>query len=57
MTLPSWSADFTITAGFEMNAYPNPFSDHLYFEFDLNSDSEVTLELFNIVGVKIATVF
>jgi hypothetical protein len=46
-----------ITKGFEMNTYPNPFSDHLYFEFDLNKDSEVLLELFTINGVKIATVF
>ena len=50
-------AEFSITPGFEMNAYPNPFSDHIYFEFDLNNDSEVLLEIYNIIGIKIATVF
>jgi hypothetical protein len=50
-------AVLNITAGFEMDAYPNPFSDHIYFEFDLNNDSEVLLEIYNIIGVKIATVF
>ncbi len=49
--------ELNITAGFEMNAYPNPFSDHIYFEFDLNHDADVLLELFNVVGVKVATVY
>ena len=47
----------TITADFEMAAYPNPFRDHIYFEFDLNTDSQVLLEIYNIIGIKIATVF
>ncbi len=50
-------AELEITKGFEMNAYPNPFTDHLTLEFDLNNDSEVILEIYNVVGVKIATVF
>ena len=51
------AAELKITAGFEMNAYPNPFRDHIYFEFDLNNDSDVLLEIFNVAGAKIATVF
>ena len=50
-------AEFTITAGFEMNVFPNPFTDHVTFEFDLNSDADVLLELYNVIGVKIATIF
>ncbi|MBK7710044.1 MAG: hypothetical protein IPJ37_03060 [Bacteroidales bacterium] len=50
-------AELEITKGFEMTAYPNPFTDHLTLEFDLNYDAEVSLEIFNIVGVRIATVF
>ena len=46
-----------ITKGFEMNVYPNPFADLIRFEFDVNKDAEVLLELFNIAGIKIATVF
>ena len=46
-----------INSGFEMTAYPNPFKDHIYFEFDLNNDSDVLLEIFNVAGAKIATVF
>ena len=51
------AAELKITAGFEMNAYPNPFSDHIYFEFDLNKDADVLLEIFNTAGIKVATVF
>ncbi len=50
-------SELRITAGFELKAYPNPFSEHLWFEFDLNTDSEILIELFNVAGVKVATVF
>lgn len=38
-------------------AYPNPFKEFLTFEFSVPYDSHVTLELFSISGVKVATVF
>lgn len=36
---------------------PDPFSDHLRFGIDLNSDTGVLLEIFNVEGIKVATVF
>jgi hypothetical protein len=48
-------SDLRITQGFELLAYPNPFTDHLYLEFDLNSDADVLLEVFNNIGIKLAT--
>jgi hypothetical protein len=50
-------ADFTITSKFEMNAYPNPFTDRVYFELELNDDANVRIEIFNLSGIKIATAF
>jgi hypothetical protein len=44
-----------ITTGFQILAYPNPFIDHLTLEFDLNSDADVLLEIFNENGIKLAT--
>ncbi len=51
------SGTLEITPGFELKGYPNPFSDHLYLEFDLNKDSDVKLEIFNLNGIRLATVF
>ena len=50
-------ADFRITAGFEMKVYPNPFPDHLTFEFELNNSANIRIDLFNLNGIKIATAF
>jgi len=40
-----------------ISAYPNPFKTQLNFEFSLVEDSEVSLELFNTAGARIATIF
>jgi hypothetical protein len=40
-----------------LNVYPNPFTDRIYFELQLQSDANVILEVYNINGVKIARVF
>jgi hypothetical protein len=50
-------ADFTITADYEIKTYPNPFTDHISFEVELSRNSDITLEVFNQSGIKIATVF
>lgn len=41
----------------EMIAFPNPFNDRIFFDFQLMDDSEVQLEIFDITGSKIATVY
>lgn len=35
--------------------YPNPFNPRTTIDFELTSDSPVTLEIFNVVGIKIRT--
>jgi hypothetical protein len=42
---------------FNLKVYPNPFTDHIYFELQLQADAKVRLEIFNIKGFKVATVF
>ena len=43
--------------GLVMKAYPNPFTDHVTFDLQLSTDSRVQIEVFNILGVKLAIVF
>jgi hypothetical protein len=50
-------ANFRIIPHFEVKAYPNPFSDRISFELELDSNSNLCIDLFNLFGIKIATVF
>jgi len=40
-----------------IKAYPNPFVDHVYFDLQLLTDSKVRLEIYNIDGAKLATIY
>ena len=40
---------------FSMNAYPNPFNAAATIEYSLPSASEVTVEIFNVLGQTVAT--
>ena len=42
---------------FGITAYPNPFTDHVYFDLQLKTDSKVRLEIYSIGGSKLATIF
>jgi uncharacterized protein (TIGR02145 family) len=42
---------------FGLKVYPNPFTDHIYFDLQLEKDSKVSLEIFDISGTKLATVY
>jgi hypothetical protein len=42
---------------FGLNVYPNPFTDHVYFDLQLKTDSKVCLEIYDMKGSKIATVY
>lgn len=46
-----------IAAEFGVKAYPNPFTGHVYFELQLKTDSKVLLEVFDIYGKKLSTLF
>jgi len=40
-----------------LKVYPNPFNNQLYFEFSTATDSRVLLELYDLKGSKIKTLF
>jgi hypothetical protein len=40
-----------------LKVYPNPFTNRLYFELQWNKGVKASIEIFNINGVKLATVF
>jgi uncharacterized repeat protein (TIGR01451 family) len=40
-----------------LKVYPNPFTDHLYFELQWNKEANAQIEIFNINGTKLATLF
>jgi hypothetical protein len=42
---------------FGLKVYPNPFTDHVYFDLQLKEDAKVRLEIYNAKGLKVATVF
>ena len=45
------------TPEFGVNAYPNPFIDHIYFDLQLKTDSKVQLEIFNLVGRNLSVIY
>jgi hypothetical protein len=48
---------FRITETFEVLVYPIPFKDHLSMELELNNGGHLSITLFNLTGVKQASVF
>ena len=40
-----------------LEVYPNPFSDHATIKFSVPESDEVTLEIYNTAGVRIATLY
>jgi hypothetical protein len=40
-----------------LKVYPNPFNNHLYFELKCNKGVKASIEIFNINGIKLATIF
>jgi hypothetical protein len=54
---PLADTTFVTKTEFGLNVYPNPFTDKVSFDLRIQTDSRVTLEICNIVGTRIATVF
>ena len=46
-----------LSAEIGVKAYPNPFTDHVYFDLSLPTDSKVRLEVYNVDGSKVATLY
>jgi uncharacterized protein (TIGR02145 family) len=42
---------------FSLIAYPNPFTDRVYFDLQMQTDSKVLLEIYDLRGSKLATVY
>jgi hypothetical protein len=42
---------------FSLIAYPNPFTDRIYFDLQMQTDSKVLLEIYDLRGSKLATVY
>jgi hypothetical protein len=51
------SENGVINGEFGLNVYPNPFTDHVYFELQLQADANVILEIYNLNGVKLDRIF
>ncbi len=49
--------DINITDGFNLNAYPNPFNTQVNIEFISSVDTQGTLEVYNVIGVKVAEIY
>jgi hypothetical protein len=42
---------------FNLQVYPNPFADQLLFEFVAQTNSQATIDLYDVTGRKIVTIF
>ncbi|HEY3369300.1 MAG TPA: MBG domain-containing protein [Prolixibacteraceae bacterium] len=47
----------TVVTDASLNVYPNPFEEKLYFDFSWKKDAQARLEIYDITGAKLATVF
>lgn len=45
----------TLHSEAQLRVWPNPFTDRVFFEFSLESNTHVRFEIFNITGKKMAT--
>ncbi len=50
-------ADGSTTYGVTVTAYPNPFSDNINFQIETKQSGQGSLEVYNMAGQKIKTVF
>jgi hypothetical protein len=51
------SAYRELTDAITVSAYPNPFSDNINFQIETKQSGQGTLEVYNVTGQKIKTVF
>lgn len=42
---------------FSLIAYPNPFTDRIYFDLQMQTDSKILLEIYDLRGSKLATIY
>ncbi len=56
-SIPLGSNDFGITDSFNFKSYPNPFTDQTTLEFYVASEEKITVEVFDIQGRKLNTLF
>jgi hypothetical protein len=51
------TTDASTTYGVTVTAYPNPFSDNISFQIETKQPGQGSLEVYNMAGQKIKTVF
>ena len=59
IALPVHTTSAEIISGFESNirVYPNPVRDNLNIEFELDRTSSVSVEIFSILGSRVASIY
>jgi hypothetical protein len=56
-TLTQGNRNVSNITGLFLKAYPNPFADRVYFDLQWNRDSHALLEIFDIRGAKLTTLY
>jgi hypothetical protein len=41
----------------DLKVYPSPFKDKLYFDLQLKQDADIRLEIYNVLGLKLQTLY
>ena len=54
---PSTKGTITDKSIFDYKLYPNPVNEYTTIEYSLNDQSNVSIEIFDLLGKKIANVF
>lgn len=50
-------SDYSLEDSINFSVYPNPFSEALHISFTVASEKKITIEIFDILGRKITTLF
>jgi len=57
---PNWGSSIVTgvyelgTAGIELKNYPNPFTDYTTLQFNIEQSSEVTIDIYDIMGRSVS---
>jgi hypothetical protein len=49
--------DDSMITGLQVNAYPNPFTDRVNFEWTSNEDDYVQVEILDVLGRRTSVIF
>jgi hypothetical protein len=46
-----------VVSSSEIKIYPNPFTDRIFFELEITNNANISLDIFDLHGIRLATVF